>query len=366
MKKALITGITGQDGSYLAELLLEKGYAVHGLVRRSSSFNLHRIDHLYSDEAMKDRFVLHEGDLADSSSLKRVMAEVQPDEVYNLGAMSHVKVSFDVPEYTANVDALGTLRMLEAVKTNCPRAKIYQASTSELFGKVQEVPQSEKTRFYPRSPYGVAKLYGYWAVVNYREAYGLYACNGILFNHESPRRGETFVSRKVTLAVARIQAGIQEKLVLGNLDAKRDWGYAKDFVEGMWLMLQQQEPEDFVLATGETTSVRRFVELAFQEAGIDVVWEGADVNEKGRDRATGRIIVEVSPEFFRPAEVDLLIGDPSKAKEKLGWYSKTSLEELVRIMVQSDLEYINQRNQDRDPRLSRLLAAARSPSEVCR
>jgi GDPmannose 4,6-dehydratase len=332
-KKALVTGITGQDGSYLAELLVEKDYEVHGLVRRSSTCNLHRIVHL-CDGSIK----LHEGDLSDSSSLERIINEVQPHEIYNLAAMSHVRTSFDVPEYTANVDALGALRILEAVRTHCPTARLYQASTSELFGKVKEIPQSEETPFYPRSPYGVAKLYAFWAIVNYREAYGLFACNGILFNHESPRRGETFVSRKVTLAAVRIKAGLQDKLILGNLDAKRDWGYAKDFVEGMWLMLQRDQPEDFVLATGQTTTVRRFVELSFQEVGIEIGWEGKGVDEKGLDLATGRVVIEISPEFFRPAEVDLLIGDARKAKEKLGWVSRTSLEELVQIMIQADLE----------------------------
>lgn len=338
MKKALITGITGQDGSYLAELLLEKGYAVHGLVRRSSSPNLPRITHLIENPLISDRLTLHEGDLSDSSSIKRIVDIVQPDEIYNLAAMSHVKVSFDIPEYTADIDGIGVLRFLEAIRTNCPKARFYQASTSELYGKVREIPQSEITPFYPRSPYGVAKLYAYWAVVNYREAYGLYACNGILFNHESPRRGETFVSRKITLAVTRIKMGQQQRLVLGNLDAKRDWGYALDFVEGMWRMLQQETPEDYVLATGETTTVRDFVELSFREIGIEIRWEGNGAEEKGFDLVTGSLLVEVSPEFFRPAEVDLLIGDPSKAKEKLGWASKTTLAELVHIMMKSDLE----------------------------
>jgi GDPmannose 4,6-dehydratase len=338
MKKALITGITGQDGSYLAELLIEKGYSVHGLVRRSSSSNLSRIIHLLENPFFGDRLTLHEGDLSDSSSIKRVVDVVQPDEVYNLAAMSHVKVSFDIPEYTADIDGLGALRFLEAIRTSSPKARFYQASTSELYGKVREIPQSETTPFYPRSPYGVAKLYAYWAVVNYREAYGIYACNGILFNHESPRRGETFVSRKITLAVAKIKMGLQERLLLGNLDAKRDWGYAKDFVEGMWRMLQQDTPEDFVLATGETTTVRDFVELSFREADIEIRWEGKGVEEKGFDSASGNLLVEVSPEFFRPAEVDLLIGDPRKAKKQLGWVSKTSLQELVQIMMKSDLE----------------------------
>ncbi len=332
-KNALITGITGQDGSYLAELLLEKGYKVDGIVRRSSSPNLDRIKHL------EKRVSLHEGDLGDSSSLKRIIEKTDPDEIYNLGAMSHVKVSFEVPEYTADVDGIGVLRLLDAIKAHNPKIRFYQASTSELFGKVKEIPQSEKTPFYPRSPYGVAKLYAYWIVVNYREAYGIYACNGILFNHESPRRGETFVSRKITLAAARIAAGLQEKLSLGNLDAKRDWGYARDFVEGMWLMLQQKEPEDFVLATGETTTVRKFVELVFQEVGLPIEWKGIGLDEKGYG-PDGRILVEISPQFFRPAEVDLLIGDPAKAKKQLGWIPKTSVEELVKMMVCSDRESI--------------------------
>jgi GDPmannose 4,6-dehydratase len=335
-KKAIITGVTGQDGSYLAELLLQKGYAVHGFVRRSSNCNLQRIHHLKEDPC----FFLHEGDLSDSSSIKRVVDLVQPDEIYNLAAMSHVKVSFDIPEYTADVDGLGALRFLEAIRTTCPKARFYQASTSELYGKVREIPQSETTPFYPRSPYGVAKLYAYWAVVNYRESYGMYACNGILFNHESPRRGETFVSRKITLAVARIALGLQSTLVLGNLDAKRDWGYAKDFVEGMWRMLQQETPDDFVLATGETTTVRDFVELAFKEVSMDVRWEGEGILEKGFDVATGALLVEVSAEFFRPAEVDLLIGNPTKAREQLGWSSSTSLQELVKIMMKEDCELV--------------------------
>ncbi len=341
MKKALITGITGQDGSYLAEFLLAKGYIVHGLVRRSSSSNLHRILHLCENKSLKDRFFLHSGDLSDFYSIKSAVESVQPHEIYNLGAMSHVKVSFEVPEYTANVDALGTLRLLEAIRTTCPAARFYQASTSELYGKVKETPQTEKTPFHPRSPYGVAKIYSYWAVVNYREAYNIYACNGILFNHESPRRGETFVSRKITIAVARIKAGLQDHIVLGNLDAQRDWGYAKDFVQGMWLMLQQDTPEDYVLATGQTTSVRKFVDLSFREVGIEISWEGSGVDEKGIDRATGKVVVLVSPEFFRPSEVDLLLGDATKAKEKLGWVHQTNLEELVRIMVKADLEALN-------------------------
>jgi GDPmannose 4,6-dehydratase len=338
MKKALITGITGQDGSYLAELLLEKGYEVHGLTRRSSLPNLERIAGLCSDKSLKTRLFLHEGDLGDSSSLKRVIERVNPDEVYNLGAMSHVKVSFEVPEYTADVDAVGVLRLLDAIKSHNPKIRFYQASTSELYGKVRETPQSETTPFYPRSPYGVAKLYAYWIVVNYREAYGLYACNGILFNHESPRRGETFVSRKITKAAAAMARGANEKLVLGNLDAQRDWGYAKDFVEGMWLMLQKEKPDDYVLATGQTTTVRSFVEMVFEELGIEIVWEGKGLQERGLERKTGRTLVEISPQFFRPAEVDLLIGNGAKAKRELGWAPRTSVRELVRIMVQADLK----------------------------
>ncbi|HEY2810098.1 MAG TPA: GDP-mannose 4,6-dehydratase [Rhabdochlamydiaceae bacterium] len=337
MKKAFITGITGQDGSYLAEFLLAKGYEVHGLVRRSSSANRQRITHLCGDARLLGRFFLYEGDLCDGISLERLIGQVQPDEIYNLAAMSHVKISFDTPEYTANVDALGTLRLLEAMRKTCPDARFYQASTSELFGKVQEIPQTEKTFFYPRSPYGIAKLFAYWTVVNYREAYGMYACNGILFNHESPRRGEAFVSKKITLGVARIKQGLQEKLVLGNLNAQRDWGYAPDFVEGMWLMLQQREPEDFVLATGCTTTVRSFVEMAFKEVGIDLVWEGKEVEEKGWNAKTQQLLVEVSQEWFRPSEVDLLIGDATKAKEKLGWIPRTSLSQLVRMMMAHDL-----------------------------
>lgn len=334
MKRALITGITGQDGSYLAELLLEKGYEVHGIVRRSSSPNFERLRHIAS------QLILHEGDLSDSSSLKRIIAKSDPHEVYNLGAMSHVQVSFETPEYTADVDALGVLRILEAIRAHNPKIRFYQASTSELFGKVREIPQSEKTPFYPRSPYGVAKLYAYWIVVNYREAYNMYACNGILFNHESPRRGETFVSKKITLAVARIAAGLQDRLQLGNLDAKRDWGYAKDFVEGMWLMLQQDKPEDFVLATGETTTVRRFVEMAFQEAGLKLSWQGKGIDEKGIDDQ-GNVRVEISSQYFRPAEVDLLIGDATKAKEALGWTASTTVQELVKMMLESDMQALS-------------------------
>lgn len=334
MKKALITGITGQDGSYLAELLLEKGYLVHGIIRRSSTSTTSRISHLLEHSSLS----LHEGDLGDSSNLQRLIEEIMPDEIYNLAAQSHVKTSFDLPEYTTEVNALGVLRLLEAVRKIKPRCKFYQASTSELFGKVQTTPQNEKTPFYPRSPYGVSKLYAYWAVVNYRESYNLFACNGILFNHESPRRGREFVSRKITLAAARIKQGLQEKLLLGNLDAKRDWGYAKDFVYGMYLMLQQEKPDDYVLATGKTHTVRSFVELAFAEVAIDLIWQGKGISEKGIDSKSGKVIVEVSPEFFRPAEVDLLIGDPIKAKEKLKWQAETSLEDLVKMMISEDLK----------------------------
>ena len=348
MPIALITGITGQDGSYLAEFLIEKGYEVHGIMRRSSSFNTGRIEHLYLDEWVRDmhrerRLHLHWGDMTDSSSLIRIIREVKPDEIYNLAAQSHVKVSFDVPEYTADADGIGTLRLLEAVRIlgreNCTR--IYQASTSELFGKVQEIPQRETTPFYPRSPYAVAKLYAFWIVKNYRESYGMYAVNGILFNHESERRGETFVTRKITLAAARIKAGNQNKLYLGNLDARRDWGYAKDYVECMWLMLQQETPDDYVIATGEYHTVREFTTLAFKEVGIDLVWEGKGIEEKGIDKATGKVLVEVDKRFFRPAEVEQLLGDPTKAREKLGWNPRqTSFEELVSLMVKSDVELI--------------------------
>ena len=339
-KKVFMTGITGQDGSYLAEFLLAKDYEVHGLVRRSSTSNLDRINHLVDGGLFADQLFLHEGDLTDSSSLERIIDNVQPDEVYNLAAMSDVKVSFDVPEYTGDVDGLGTLRLLESIRKNCPKARFYQASTSELFGKVRAIPQNEQTPFHPRSPYGVAKLYAYWAVVNYREAYGLYACNGILFNHESPRRGENFISRKITRAVARIHAGIDQCVYVGNLEAKRDWGYALDFVEGMWLMLQQEKAEDFVLATGQTTTVRRFIEMAFQEMGVSIRWEGTGIEEKGYDAQTGQLRVAVSPEFFRPSEVDLLIGDATKAKTQLNWVPKTPLEELVQMMVRTDLHHV--------------------------
>ena len=347
-KVALITGVTGQDGSFLAEFLIEKGYEVHGIIRRSSSFNTERIEHLYFEEWVRDMkrgraLNLHYGDMTDSSSLIRIIQQTQPDEIYNLAAQSHVKVSFDVPEYTAETDATGTLRLLEAVRILGleKKTKIYQASTSELFGLVQEIPQRETTPFYPRSPYGVAKLYGFWITKNYRESYGMFAVNGILFNHESERRGETFVTRKITLAAARIAAGEQDKLYLGNLSALRDWGYARDYVECMWLMLQYDTPEDFVIATGEQHSVREFTERAFHEVGIDLRWEGEGVEERGIDIATGRILVEVDPKYFRPAEVETLLGDPTKAKELLGWNpSKTSFEELVRIMVRHDVAYV--------------------------
>lgn len=347
-KVALITGVTGQDGSFLAEFLIEKGYEVHGIIRRSSSFNTERIEHLYFEEWVRDMkrgraLNLHYGDMTDSSSLIRIIQQTQPDEIYNLAAQSHVKVSFDVPEYTAETDATGTLRLLEAVRILGleKKTKIYQASTSELFGLVQEIPQRETTPFYPRSPYGVAKLYGFWITKNYRESYGMFAVNGILFNHESERRGETFVTRKITLAAARIAAGEQDKLYLGNLSALRDWGYARDYVECMWLMLQHDTPEDFVIATGEQHSVREFTERAFHEVGIDLRWEGEGVEERGIDIATGRVLVEVDTKYFRPAEVETLLGDPTKAKELLGWNpSKTTFEELVRIMVRHDVAYV--------------------------
>jgi len=347
-KVALITGITGQDGSYLAEFLLDKGYEVHGILRRSSSFNTARIEHLYLDEWVRDmkrsRLIdLHYGDMTDSSSLIRIIQTIKPDEIYNLAAQSHVKVSFDVPEYTAEADAVGTLRLIEAVRIagreHC--TKIYQASTSELFGKVQEVPQKETTPFYPRSPYACAKLYSFWIMKNYRESYGMFCANGILFNHESERRGENFVTRKITFAVARIVNGLQDKLYLGNMNALRDWGYAKDYVECMWLMLQQDHPDDFVIATGEQHSVREFCQLAFHYAGIELEWQGEGVNEKGIDRATGKVLVEVDPKYFRPSEVETLLGDPSKAKRELGWNPrKTSFEDLVKIMVEHDLNHI--------------------------
>lgn len=348
MKTALITGITGQDGSFLAEFLLSKGYEVHGIIRRSSSFNTGRIEHLYLDEWVRDMhrkrlLTLHWGDLTDSSSLIRIISEVKPDEIYNLAAQSHVKVSFDVPEYTADTNAVGTLRLLEAVRILGfeKKCRIYQASTSELFGQVEEIPQTETTPFHPRSPYAVAKLYAYWIMKNYRESYGMFTANGILFNHESERRGENFVTRKITLAAARIANGLQDKLYLGNLNALRDWGYAADYVECMWLILQQPEPDDFVIATGEYHTVREFATLAFRHVGIDLRWEGESLDEKGIDAATGRVIVEVDPRFFRPSEVEQLLGNPAKAREVLGWNPrKTSFEELVKIMVEADLKLI--------------------------
>lgn len=340
-KIALITGITGQDGAYLAELLLEQGYIVHGVKRRSSSFNTGRIEHLYEDpHSPNPRFHLHYGDLTDSTALIRLVQKIRPNEVYNLAAQSHVQVSFETPEYTANADAIGTLRLLEAIRI-CGLEKtcrFYQASTSELYGLVQEVPQRETTPFYPRSPYAVAKMYAYWIVVNYREAYGMHASNGILFNHESPLRGETFVTRKISRAAAAIKLGKQEKLYLGNLDARRDWGHAREYVRGMWLMLQQDAPDDYVLATGETTYVRTFVEWAFEDVGIQLEWRGHGVDEKGYCKETGRLLVEVDPRYFRPTEVELLIGDPAKAKEKLGWVHETSVRDLAREMVRADLD----------------------------
>jgi GDPmannose 4,6-dehydratase len=341
VKTALITGVTGQDGAYLAELLLEKGYRVHGIKRRSSSFNTGRVNHLYQDPHVEDqRFILHYGDLTDSTNLIRIIQDVQPDEIYNLGAQSHVQVSFETPEYTANSDALGVLRLLEAIRIlgleNTTR--FYQASTSELFGLVQETPQTESTPFYPRSPYGVAKLYGYWITVNYREAYGMYACNGILFNHESPVRGETFVTRKITRAVARISLGRQDCLYLGNLDARRDWGHARDYVRGMWLMLQQDAPKDYVLATGESHTVRAFCESAFRAAGMRLKWSGKGADEVGVDPETGRTVVAVDPRYFRPTEVDTLVGDASLARAELGWTPEYSLDDMIEEMVRSDLE----------------------------
>jgi len=340
MKSALITGITGQDGSYLAEQLLEKGYSVHGIIRRASNFNTARIEHLFSDARLGGRFKLHYGDMADSSNLNRVLEKTAPDEIYNLAAQSHVQVSFEVPEYTADVDGVGTLRILDAIKEVGLKdeTRFYQASTSELYGKVREIPQTEKTPFHPRSPYGVAKLYAYWIVVNFREAYGLHASNGILFNHESPRRGETFVTRKITRAAGRIREGLQGELVLGNLDAKRDWGYAPEYTEGMWQILQQDTPDDYVCATGDTRTVREFCQVAFASVGIDVQFEGEGVNERGRDAESGRILIRVSPSYFRPAEVELLVGDASKAKAAFGWTPKVTFPELVEIMAKADLE----------------------------
>jgi GDPmannose 4,6-dehydratase len=346
--KALIIGITGQDGSFLAEFLLEKGYEVHGIIRRSSSFNTGRLEHLYLKELIEDlhferNIYLHYGDITDSSNIIRIMQEVQPDEIYNLAAQSHVKISFELPLYTGEVDAMGTLRILEAVRILGleNKTRIYQASTSELYGKVQEVPQNENTPFYPRSPYGVAKLYGFWIIKNYREAYNLYAANGILFNHESERRGDNFVTRKITLAAARIARGYQKKLYLGNLDSKRDWGYAKDYVECMWLIMQQEKPDDFVIATGEMHTVREFCTLAFKEVGIELEWINEGIDEKGLDKETGNVLVEIDPKYFRPTEVDQLLGDPTKAREKLGWNPrKTSFEQLVKIMAKYDFEFV--------------------------
>ena len=342
MKRALITGITGQDGSYLAELLLEKGYEVHGVIRRASTFNTARIDHLYRDPHLDGvRMFLHYGDLTDSSNLSRLIEKIRPQEIYNLGAQSHVQVSFEVPEYTAEADAVGTLRLLDAVRETGIDARFYQASTSELFGQVQEVPQRETTPFHPRSPYGVAKLYGYWITRNYREAYGLHASNGILFNHESPRRGETFVTRKITMAAVRIRRGLQECLYLGNLDAKRDWGYAGDYVRSMWLMLQQETPDDYVVATGETHTVREFVERAFARLGIVIEWRGKGVDETGVDTENGKPVVRIDPRYFRPAEVEQLLGDPSKAKLRLGWEPAIRFDRLVDLMVDGDLRLLD-------------------------
>lgn len=333
MKTALITGITGQDGSYLTEFLLEKGYIVHGIIRRASVFNTERIDHLLENKNL----ILHHGDVTDSSNINKLVSTILPDEIYNLAAQSHVQVSFDVPEYTAQVDALGTLRILDAVRNFCPKSKFYQASTSELYGKVQEVPQKETTPFYPRSPYGVAKIYGYWIVKNFREAYDLYACNGILFNHESERRGKTFVTRKITIGLSEIAAGKRDSISLGNLDAKRDWGYAKEYVEAMWLMLQQDTPEDFVIATGKTYTVRQFIEKAASHVGYDIKWQGEGVEEQGIDANTGKVIININPRYFRPTEVDLLVGDASKALEMLKWEAKVEIDELVEIMMKHDI-----------------------------
>ncbi|KAJ3201185.1 hypothetical protein HK099_002336 [Clydaea vesicula] len=349
-KVALITGITGQDGSYLTELLLEKGYTVHGIIRRSSSFNTGRIEHLYKDPHQKTRLLLHYGDLTDSTCLVHIISQVQPTEIYNLGAQSHVKVSFDMAEYTADVDGLGTLRLLDAIRTcgMTKRIKFYQASTSELYGLVREIPQSETTPFYPRSPYGVAKQYAYWIVVNYREAYDMFCCNGILFNHESPRRGQTFVTRKVTRAVANISLGLQDCLFLGNIDAKRDWGHARDYVEGMWRMLQQEKCDDYVLATGETHTVREFVEKAFKVVNVDIVWEGEKENEVGLNKETGKVIVKIDPKYYRPTEVEILLGDATKAKKNLGWERSCGFDQLVEEMVKADCEAVKKNPNDRN------------------
>ncbi|KAJ3410275.1 hypothetical protein HDV05_003981 [Chytridiales sp. JEL 0842] len=349
-KVALITGITGQDGSYLTEFLLGKGYIVHGIIRRSSSFNTGRIEHLYKDQHDRPKMILHYGDLTDTTCLVHIISQVQPTEIYNLGAQSHVKVSFDMAQYTADVDGVGTLRLLDAIRT-CGltnHVKFYQASTSELYGKVVEIPQSETTPFYPRSPYGVAKQYAYWIVVNYREAYNMFACNGILFNHESPRRGQTFVTRKITRAVASIHLNLQPCVYLGNIDARRDWGHARDYVEGMWLMLQHDKPEDFVLATGETHTVREFVEKAFGYIGITIEWRGKAEEEVGVDSATGKVVVRIDPKYYRPTEVDILLGDPSKAKKELGWERKTSFDELIKEMVEADVKLLQANANDRN------------------
>ena len=346
MKKALITGITGQDGSYLTELLLKKGYEVHGIIRRSSSFNTFRIDHLYKDESILNKVLfLHYGDLTDSSNLNRLVEKIRPDEIYNLGAQSHVQVSFEVPEYTAEVDGVGTLRFLDAIRETGIKTKFYQASTSELYGKIQDVPQTEKTPFYPRSPYGVAKLYAYWIVVNYREAYDLFACNGILFNHESERRGKTFVTRKISVAVAKIILGLQNSLSIGNLDAKRDWGYAPEYCEGMWRMLQTEKPDDYVMATGETHAVREFIEQSFDVLGEEIIWEGEGIDEKGILKSSRKMVVNINPRYFRPTEVDLLIGDSSKAKKNLGWVPQVTFAELVKIMVTADYNKQKERHE---------------------
>jgi GDPmannose 4,6-dehydratase len=343
MKKALITGVTGQDGSYLAEILLKKNYVVHGVIRRSSSFNTKRINHIIENDRYRGKFFFHHGDLTDASNLNRLLEKIEPDEIYNLAAQSHVKVSFQIPDYTTQVDALGTLRFLDAIRETRINTKFYQASTSELFGKVAESPQNENTPFYPRSPYAIAKLYSYWIVINYREAYNLFACNGILFNHESPRRGETFVTRKISIAAVKIKLGLQNKLMLGNLDAKRDWGYAPEYCEGMWSILQQDTPDDFVLATGKQHSVRKFTELAFKEVNIEIVWKGHGVKEVGIDSDSGNIIVEVNSDYYRPTEVNSLLGDSSKANELLNWKSKTSLKKLVKIMIKADWERLSKK-----------------------
>ena len=345
MKKALITGITGQDGSYLTELLLDKGYEVHGIIRRASTFNTGRIDHLYKDPHLEGvRLFLHYGDLTDSSNLSRLLEKIVPDEIYNLGAQSHVRVSFDVPEYTADTDALGVLRLLDAIKETGLKSRFYQASTSELFGLVQEVPQTEKTPFYPRSPYAVAKLYGFWIVKNYRESYGLHASNGILFNHESPRRGETFVTRKITMAVARIHRGLQDCLYMGNIDARRDWGYARDYVRMMWMMLQQEKPDDYVVATGEMHTVREFIEKSFGHVGRSIEWRGKGVDEVGIDTTTGKTVVRIDPRYFRPAEVEQLLGNPAKAMRQLGWVPEVKFEQLVKLMTEGDLRLLDNPN----------------------